>query len=134
MKTLFNALKDFFKIYYSTKNKEYVEDLKSNKFLTDWIGRPYFDFEIPSEFFESELTLNSFVWKKISDYYFIFTKRRYDLILLPITYIDYKNMRCLVLFSTDLKPIRSMFKILWYSIVVFLIVLLFHSIYIHYAK
>lgn len=98
------------KVYNTTDKLPMSQKLEEYKLKTDWIGRPYYQFEIPNEFFESEQTLNSYVWSKINEIYFIFTQGGIDSILYPITYIDYKGMSCLVVFSTDLKPIESFGK------------------------
>lgn len=109
---LFKAIHHAYRVYSATQNIEILQKLKEYKFDTDWIGRPWFEFEIPNEFFENEQVLNAFVWKKINDHFFLFNQTKIDDIIYPITYVDYKNMKCLVVFSTDLKPIITTFNVL----------------------
>ncbi len=108
------------KVYKVTKQVDEILR-QENKIEVNWIGEPYFIIKVPGEFWESDQTLNSYVWKSINDKNIVFQKLEIDDILYPIISVDRKNKVVLV----ELVTKKQRLKFFWKSIktIVFLTLL-----------
>ncbi len=106
MKRCLQVFKEMRIVYKKSKNLDILQKYKQENIDINWIGEPYFSFEIPSEFLESDVTLNSFVYKRLQDTYHVFQNADIAQYVYPVTYIDRKNNICLIHMIINKKPLK----------------------------
>lgn len=115
--TYLKQLRNVFTVYRTTKKLEDSQNFRLYDIKVNWIGEPYFILDVPSEFWESDLTLNSYVFKQIKDREVAFRTNNIDLLLYPVVYVDRKEKKVLIEMVTK-KTFLIIFKYIKWGVIV----------------
>ena len=104
---MFTQIRKFIRLYKTTSNNANAQKMAGYKVQVNWIGEPFMYFRIPNEFMESDLTMNSFVQKRLMDTYVIFDQLNIDSLVYPVIYIDKKNANCMIHMQFNKRTIKA---------------------------